>query len=146
MHWKRTCTTVPPKVKPMDKLARRLRDDAGQIEVAVSAELDRRIDASLRAVQPEMEDARPAPLARPPLFWWASTITGVAAAVAVIAIANWRSVDEVERPQVNVVAAIPALDLNAETAMLTGPLQQELDRLQSDLKKAEEKVKREIGL
>jgi hypothetical protein len=29
--------------------------------------------------------------------------------------------------------------------MLTRPLQDELDRLQSDLKKAEEKVKRDIG-
>jgi hypothetical protein len=30
--------------------------------------------------------------------------------------------------------------------MLTGPLQQELEDLQSDIKKAEEKVKRDIGL
>ena len=130
----------------MDKLARQLRDDARRIEVSVSAELDRRIDASLRAVTPEVEDSRPAPVARPPLFWWASTITGVAAAVAVIAIANWRTPDQPELPPVSVAAAIPAIDLKAETAMLTGPLQEELDRLQSDLKKAEEKVKRDIGL
>lgn len=130
----------------MDKLARQLRDDARRIEASVSTELDRRIDASLRAVTPEVEDNRPAPVARPPLFWWASTITGVAAAVALIAIANWRTPDQPELPPVNVVAAIPAIDLKAETAMLTGPLQEELDRLQSDLKKAEEKVKRDIGL
>jgi hypothetical protein len=30
--------------------------------------------------------------------------------------------------------------------MLTAPLQEELDRLQSDLKKAEEQVKKDIGL
>jgi hypothetical protein len=130
----------------MDKLARQLRDDARRIEVSVSAELDRRIDASLRAVSPEVEDSRPVPVARPPLFWWASTITGVAAAVAVIAIANWRIPDQPELPPVNVAAAISTIDLKAETVMLTGPLQEELDRLQSDLKKAEEKVKREIGL
>ena len=130
----------------MDKLARQLRDDARRIEVSVSAELDRRIDASLRAVTPEVEDNRPVPVARPPLFWWASTITGVAAAVAVIAIANWRIPDQPELPPVNVAAAISTIDLKAETVMLTGPLQEELDRLQSDLKKAEEKVKREIGL
>jgi hypothetical protein len=70
----------------------------------------------------------------------------VAAAVAVIAIANWRIPDQPELPPVNVVAAISTIDLKAETVMLTGPLQEELDRLQSDLKKAEEKVKREIGL
>ena len=130
----------------MDKLARQLHDDAQRIDVSVSDELDRRIEASLRAITPESEDSRPAPVARPPLFWWASTITGVAAAVALIAIANWRAPVQPVSPPVNMAAVIPAIELNAETAMLTGPLQQELDRLQSDLKKAEEKVKQEIGL
>ena len=130
----------------MDKLARQLHDDAQRIDVSVSDELDRRIEASLRAVTPESEDSRPAPVARPPLFWWASTITGVAAAIALIAIANWRAPVQPVSPPVNIAAAIPAIELNAETAMLTGPLQQELDRLQSDLKKAEEKVKQDIGL
>ena len=130
----------------MDKLAKQLHDDAQRIDVSVADELERRIEASLRAVTPEIEDGGPAPVARPPLFWWASTITGVAAAIGVIAIANWRVPDQPTPPPVNVVAAIPSIDLKAETAMLTGPLQQELNRLQSDLKKAEEKVKQEIGL
>jgi len=130
----------------MDKLARQLHDDAQRIDVSVSDEFDRRIEASLRAVTPEFEDSRPVPVARPPLFWWASTITGVAAAVALIAIANWRAPVQPVSPPINIAAAIPAIELNAETAMLTGPLQQELDRLQSDLKKAEEKVKQDIGL
>jgi len=130
----------------MDKLARQLHDDAQRIDVSVSDELDRRIEASLRAVTPEFEDSPPAPVTRPPLFWWASTITGVAAAIALIAIANWRAPAQPVPPPVNIVAAIPAIELNAESAMLTGPLQQELDRLQSDLKKAEEKVKQDIGL
>jgi hypothetical protein len=130
----------------MDKLAKQLHDDAQRIDASVSDELERRIEASLRAATPELEGSRPAPVTRPPLFWWASTITGVATAVAVIAIANWRAPDQPVAPPVNIVAAMPSIDLNAETAMLTGPLQQELDRLQSDLKKAEEKVKQEIGL
>ena len=130
----------------MDKLARQLREDAERINVTVSDELDRRIKASLRATTPEIEEARPVPAARPPLFWWASSLTGIAAAVAVIAVANWRAPDQPEPAPVNVAAAIPAIDLNAQTVMLTGPLQKELDRLQSDLKKAEEKVKRDIGL
>ena len=130
----------------MDKLAKQLHDDAQRIDVSVSDELDRRIEASLRAVQRPSRGQSPGTRDRPPLFWWASTITGVAAAVAVIAIANWRAPDQPASPPVNIVAAIPAIELNAETAMLTGPLQQELDRLQSDLKKAEEKVKQDIGL
>ena len=44
------------------------------------------------------------------------------------------------------VATIPRIDWKAESAMLTQPLQRELEDLQADLKKAEEKVKKEIGL
>jgi hypothetical protein len=70
----------------MDKLAKQLRTDAKQIEVTVSDELDRRINASLQSVKPVEQ---PPGASKPPLFWWASTITGIAAAVAVIAIVNW---------------------------------------------------------
>ena len=128
----------------MDKLAKQLRTDAERIEVTVSDELDLRINASLRAVEPVVEAPR---ATKPPLFWLASTLTGVAAAAAIIAIINWQSLDEpTSATPVNFAAAVPVIDLKAESAMLTGPLQDELDKLQSDLKKAEEKVKRDIGL
>jgi hypothetical protein len=129
----------------MDKLAQRLRADADRIDVEVSAELEQRIEASLRAVEPAK--ARPRPVVRPPWFWLASTLTGVAAAIAVIAIVNWQAADEtLAPPPVPVATVTPVIDLNAEAAMLTSPLQQELENLQSDLKKAEEKVRRDIGL
>lgn len=130
----------------MDKLANRLRADAERIDVTVSDELERRIDASLQAVTPETADRQPPPAARPALFWWASTLTGVAAAIAVIAIINLRAPAREEVVPVEFVATVPPIELKAETAMLTAPLQEELDRLQSDLRKAEEKVKRDIGL
>ncbi len=81
------------------------------------------------------------------MFWWASTITGIAAAIAVIAIVNLQ-VEEQPEPvvPVDLMASTPRIELNAEAAMLTAPLQEELDKLQSDLKKAEEKVRRDIGL
>jgi len=129
----------------MDKLAQKLRDDAARIDVEVSDELDRRIEASLQGVTPEVRKPRPA--VRPPLFWWASTITGIAAAIAVIAVVNWQTPEEpAALAPVDLMAATPSIDLKTETATLTAPLQEELDKLQSDLKKAEEKVKREIGL
>ena len=130
----------------MDKLAERLRDDAAKIQVDVSDELDRRIEASLHAATPPANTPT-APPARPPLFWWASTITGIAAAIVVIAIVNWR-VEEQPNPvaPVDLMASTPRIELNAEAAMLTAPLQEELDKLQSDLKKAEEKVRKDIGL
>ena len=129
----------------MDKLAKRLREDAERIEVTVSDELDYRIEASLRGV---VQETRPKEQARPPWFWVASTVTGIAAAVAVIAIVNMQEPESVEVPPATMVAEElpPVIDLNAEAAMLTRPLQQELEDLQSDLKKAEEKVRRDIGL
>jgi hypothetical protein len=131
----------------MDKLAKRLRDDAARIDVNVSDELDRRIEASLLAVTPELASQRPVTPARPPMFWWASTITGIAAAVAVIAIMNWQAAQQPAADvPLNIVAVVPEIDLNAEAAVLTNPLRKELDNLESDLKKAEEKVRREIGL
>ncbi len=130
----------------MDKLAERLREDAARIEVDVSDELDRRIEASLHATTPSAT-APSRPPARPPLFWWASTITGVTAAVAVIAIVNLQIAEQPEpATPVDLMATTPGIELNAEAAKLTAPLQEELDKLQSDLKKAEEKVRRDIGL
>ncbi len=130
----------------MDKLAQRLRDDAARIDVTVSDELDQRIEASLRAVTPETDAGR-ARVARPPLFWWASTITGVAAAAGVIAVLNWQAPDQpVAATPVPIAELAPLPDLNAEAVMLTAPLQRELEHLQSDLRKAEERVRRDIGL
>jgi hypothetical protein len=130
----------------MDKLTRRLRDDADNIQVVVSDELDRRITASLHAVEPLPERAaRPGPSAS---FWWASTIAGVAAAAALVAVINWRAPAPApaETGQaVDLVAVVPDIDWKVESAMLTSPLQKELDDLQADLRKAEEKVKQDIG-
>lgn len=131
----------------MDELARRLKRDAERIEVTVSPELDQRLNASLQSVTPEAARKRQGERARPAGFWWASSLTGIVAAAVVIAIANFQR--EVPPPQAtpaSVVAAVPVIDWKAETAMLTQQLEQELDALQSDIRKAEEKVRQEIGL
>jgi hypothetical protein len=129
----------------MDKLARQLREDARRIDVTVSDDLDRRIEASLRAARPEARRQAPPP-ARPPLFWWASTVTGLAAALAVIGIVNWQERKEPLPVPVSIAELQPPIELKMETAKLTAPLEEELEALQSDLKKAEEKVRRDIGL
>jgi len=131
----------------MDKLANRLREDADKIEVSVSEELDHRIAASLQGITPEAAAGKPRERARPLGFWWASSLTGIAAAIAVIVIINRQQVEEppVAVPA-NIVAAVPVFDLKAESAALTGPLQQELENLQADIRKAEKKVKEDIGL
>lgn len=131
----------------MDKLADRLRRDAQSIDVAVSDELDDRIAASLRGVTPDGERVSTARSRRPALFWWASSLTGIVAAGAVIVIINLGSKDVPQTvTPATIAAAVPTLDLKAETAMLTGPLEEELDALQSDFEKAEEIVRADIGL
>ena len=134
----------------MDKLAKQLKDDAARIDVHISDEFDRRMAASLEGVTPEAPYT-PVVRQRPAAFWWASSLTGVAAALVLIAVINSQS--QVEDAEIVLpttspvsVATIPAIDWKAESAMLTRPLQRELEDLQADLKKAEEKVKREIGL
>jgi len=134
----------------MDKLAKQLKDDAARIDVHISDEFDRRMAASLEGIMPEVPDA-PRLRQRPAAFWWASSLTGVAAALVFIAVINTHSEGEVTpvvSPPTSPVsmATIPTIDWKAESAMLTRPLQRELEDLQADLKKAEEKVKKEIGL
>ncbi|MGI9248910.1 MAG: hypothetical protein ACR2QI_07820 [Woeseiaceae bacterium] len=131
----------------MDKLANRLRRDAENIEVSVSDELDSRIAASLRSVTPKAESDSVARSRRPPMFWWASSLTGIVAAAAVIVIVNSLQPQAPPAPTpANIVAAVPQVDWKTETAALTGQLQQELDDLQSDIRKAERKVREDIGL
>jgi hypothetical protein len=130
----------------MDKLAQRLRDDADKIETRVSPELDERIRASLQGISPQ--PARPsAPPARPISMWWASSITGVAAAIAMIVIFNSQQPEpELITEPSKAPPAMPFLDWNAQTAILTSPLRKEYEDLQADLKKAEKALKDDIGL
>ena len=140
-----------PEVKHMDELARRLREDAATIDADISAQLDSRIQASLAAIEPELARQRK-PARRPVSFWLASSLTGVAAALAVIAVLNVNDVDEPAAVSRTVAEnrvpplEIPAIDLDVEAAMLTGPLTRELEDLQADLKRAEEVVRGDVRI
>lgn len=137
----------------MDKLAEQLKRDAESIDVDISDELDRRITASLRSVSPEGAPQE-APRKRPAIFWWASSLTGAAAALVLISVLDARSGRD-ELPSVDhgtspvamaETPATPIIDWNAESAMLTSPLRQELNDLQSDIEKARKKAREDIGL
>ena len=129
----------------MDKLAKRLRDDADQIECAVSDELNDRIEASLQGVQVQAAQ-KPVAESRPASFWWVSSLTGVAVAATIIVAINLQAPET--QPGVTEPAAsaltVPGIEWNAQSAVLTRPLQQEIEDLQSDLEKAEEAVKQDI--
>lgn len=134
----------------MDKLAEQLKSDAESLDIRISDELDRRISASLEATRPERPDSSVV-RQRTAAFWWASSLTGAAAALLVITLINKQAISPVaplETPDTSPIAFVktPTIDWKAESAMLTSPLEQELLDLQSDLKKAEQKVKQDIGL
>ena len=133
------------KVKPMDKLAKQLRADAANINVEVSVELEDRIRASLHSVAPERMREREAPQ-RPRSTWWASSLTGIAAVTIVIVLLN---LDQPEPPVVDIATQAGNIfqpQLIISPAVMTAPLRKELEDLEADLKKAEEVVRKEIGL
>jgi len=129
----------------MDNLAKQLRTDAERIECTVSEELDERIRASLHGITPE-QAAAAGTRSKSFSFWFMSSLTGVAAAAAIIAIVNLQSPEPVPGPVDTAPVAfnLPKVQWKAETAVLTSPLEQEIENLQSDLKKAEEAVKQDI--
>lgn len=138
-------------VKPMDRLDERLREDARRIEADVGPNLRERIRASLESTRPEKELPR---RKGPPgtSLWWASSLTGLAAALVVIAVINsnrgGEPVEETSSPPAPDITWLMQSDLtlNAETAEWTTPLEEELKNLQSDLKKARESVERDLRL
>lgn len=133
----------------MDKLAEQLRVDAQQIEVTITPELDARLQASLQTVRQERKSSAAAngrQSAHTAAFWWASSLSGIAATVAVIAVMNLTesqpdvAMTEPPAPQY----AIPRFTWKPKAAILTESLEQELEDLRSDLKKAEQVVKEDI--
>ncbi len=133
-----------PKVKPMDKLTRRMREDAAQIRAEVSPELDARIRASLEAAEPVREET-PKPAPRAASMWWWSSLVGATGALAVIVFLNIGSETPGPAPTEVVDSAIPP-SLNIQRAVMTAPLEQELENLESDLRKAEEALREDLGI
>ena len=89
----------------MDKLARQLREDAANIKVEVSAELDDRIRASLQGVTPERpRDSLPPARARS--TWWASSLTGVAVVAAIILVLNLNQPEPIAPQNDTLVVAV----------------------------------------
>lgn len=88
-------------------------------------------------------------------FWWASSLSSVAAALIIVAIINSQTPISIQGPEdfraipkvsLVSVAGTPKIDWKAESAILISLLAQELLDLQSDLIKAKQKVKQNIGL
>jgi hypothetical protein len=128
----------------MDDLAKKLRADAEQIEVSISPLLDDRIRASLESAnQDGVVTGRRSQSAS---FWWASSLTGIAAALALIAIVNVTGPE----PEIGITEppppslAMSRMEFNLQPAVLTQTLEQELADIQADLRKAEQVVRDDL--
>lgn len=136
----------------MDEFEKRLKRDADAIEAKMPPALRKRIDATLRGVEP-IRVAEPRRSRTTPGLWWASTLTGVAAVLMVIVLVNWgrpltqpvpeAPVADITVPPDSVLDSPPPL-LDIRTANFASPLEEELVRLQSDLEKARESVKKDL--
>ena len=84
-------------------------------------------------------------------LWWASSLTGLAAAAIVIVLINWNR-PTTELVPVEAATSVPD-NINEnqglyrpqlKTAEFTRPLEEELIRLQADIEKARQSVKEDI--
>ena len=118
----------------MENFEQRLKEDAGEINVQVSSQLDERIRASLESVTPAVPPGQE-PRPRHAWFWWASSLTGAAAAAVVLAVMNFNGAEPKEPPAVVSVPALAVPNLDVRPAM--APLETELENLKGDLERAE---------
>jgi hypothetical protein len=136
----------------MDEFEHRLKRDAQDIRAEITPELKERIDASIRGtkrIEP-VPDSRTSPIN----LWWASSLTGLAAAVIVIVIINWNQPVAEPVPLEPVAArTVPAAidELQGlspprliKTAEFTTPLEEELEKLQADIERARATVRKDI--
>lgn len=134
----------------MDEFEKRLKQDAAAIDAEIGPELKRRLDASLQAVEPLPDAAVRKQVST--RLWWASSLTGLAAAIAVIAILNWNRPGSETPPEPVAGSTVPDLveplvvppGLDVRTADFTSPLETELENLRSDMKKARETVRDDL--
>jgi len=139
----------------MDDFGKRLKQDALDISADVSPQLASRIEASLLAAE-RIEPLRQNRSDTSNL-WWASSLTGLVAAAAVIAVPNWnRPEPEAIVPEQTACQVVPdaqeylrhiqgRLPLRAETADFTHGLEDELQKLQADIEKARENINQDIN-
>ncbi|MDA0681282.1 MAG: hypothetical protein O3A13_06570 [Proteobacteria bacterium] len=136
----------------MDEFEKRLKRDAQAISADVSPELKARIDASLRGT--ERVAVVSARKSAPTQIGLASSLTGLAAVIVLVVIANLGKQGPDPIPEISVAGRTEPLapidfplilpDLKIDSAQFTSPLEEELLKLRADIKKARNNVKEDI--
>lgn len=136
----------------MDRLKGRLKADAERIEANFSPEFDARLDAAMHSAS--QIHSVPDDGAEKPVRWtWASVLTGLATAALVVVLMNWRHEeavpDAIDPPVARTVPDFSEqtglnFPMEMQTAVMTDPLEEELESLKEDLEKARESVERDL--
>lgn len=81
-------------------------------------------------------------------MWWAGSLGAAVAAAMILLLVNLDGPAPPPVPTGGVAPVDPlfVLELKTEAAVLTQPLKEELEHLESDFRKAERAVREEIGL
>lgn len=136
----------------MNELEKRLKQDANAIDADVSTAWRARMEASLRATE-RLPAVSPRKRAVHRL-WLASSLTGLASAIGVIAVMNWQQTQLPSPADSEAMTTVPRATsatsamafLDIRTADFTGPLEEELEHLQSDLEKARLNMQRDLDI
>jgi hypothetical protein len=136
----------------MDEFEKRLKQDAHLVRAEISPELRSRIDASLRGIEPQ--SAVSAKQTSPATLWWASSLTGLAAVLVLVIVANLTEPDAdpvpddvtagMTEPPIPTEVPLQAPYLDIRSADFTSPLEEELLKLQADIEKARENVRKDV--
>jgi hypothetical protein len=138
----------------MDDFEKRLKRDANAVNADISPDLRSRIDASLRGI----EQVRPVTSTENSQtnLWWVSSLTGLAAAIAIIVMLNLNQAESISTPGEDSLVSRPTVPetpdywplfppiLDVQAADFASPLEEELLKLQSDLEKARDSVREDV--
>lgn len=141
--------------KYMDDFEKNLKADAAKIQADVSPELAARIASSVHATKREAKKTadNDASSGSPFSLWWLSSLTGLVAAVLVIAVLNRNLETNPQVPEeVSTVTVVPKyvrqlredFVLRTENAEFTEPLEDELEKLRADIEKARKNVEQDL--
>ncbi|MBT5219319.1 MAG: hypothetical protein HOI35_08335 [Woeseia sp.] len=138
----------------MDDFEKRLKQDANAVNADISSDLRSRIDASLRGVE-QIRSETSTENSQTNL-WWVSSLTGLAAAIAIIVMLNLNQAESISTPGEDSLVSRPTVPetpdysplfppiLDVQAADFASPLEEELLKLQLDLEKARDSVREDV--
>lgn len=138
----------------MDDFEKRLKQDASAVNADISSDLRSRIDASLRGVE-QIRSETSTENSQTNL-WWVSSLTGLAAAIAIIVMLNLNQAESISTPGEDSLVSRPTVPetpdysplfppiLDVQAADFASPLEEELLKLQLDLEKARDSVREDV--